>query len=248
MAGRNKPFYVCLATACCLLAACHHAPNPQPSTFSYPASKSWAHCVSTVERGRQAAPLFDGMEVDMNYSDWQDCLFMGHELYDTIHGLTFGQWLDSLPQPVCNCLWLDIKNLTPGNASRVAHQVLQAARRHNIADRVMVESQHTEALRTVKDSGLHVILWVDNPWWSGTDEEEWRLHVQAQIDSLHPDALSGDYHNFPRLPDAFPDQHIHIWDTPREYNDTNVAHSRRIMQHPSVKVVLVDYPLPVSLE
>ncbi len=232
------------------LTGCHRDPaqgsHSGNQAFPYPASKSWAHCVSTVELGRARAPLFDGMEVDMNYSDWQDRLFMGHNLCDTSWGLTFGMWLDSLPQPVTECLWLDIKNLTPDNASRVAHQVLAAARRHGIVDRVMVEHSHAEALRIVKDSGLHVILWVDNPWWSGSSEEEFRARTQAQIDSLHPDALSGDYHNFPRLPEAFPDQNIHIWDTPREYNDTNVAHSRTIMQHPAVKVVLVDYPLPVD--
>ena len=108
----------------------------------------------------------------------------------------------------------------------------------------MVESQNDTALQTLKDSGLHVILWVDNPWWSGVTEEAWLARVNEQVRRLHPDALSGDYHNFPRLPDAFPDRNIHIWDTPRDLNDTNVAHSLVIARHPAVKVVLVDYPEP----
>lgn len=233
-----------------LLAACRHDPvNLLPddaSSFPYPSSKYWAHCVSSVELGREKAPLFDGLEVDINYSAWQDQIFMGHELRDTIKGLTFAQWLDSLPQPVTNCLWLDTKNLSTDNASRIAHLILSAARSHGIADRVMVENWDHYALLIVKDSGLPVILWVDNPYWSGISEEDFRTRTQQQIDYLHPDALSGDYHNFPRLPAAFPNHNIHIWDTPRSFNDTNVAHSRMIASHPSVKVVLVDYPIPPS--
>lgn len=241
---KHSVLYVILLAL--MATACHHESDVNPSTFRYPASKYWAHCVSSVELGRAKAPLFDGLEVDMNYSACQDQLFMGHELWDTIKGLTFDMWLDSLPQPVRNCLWLDLKNLSPENASAVAHRVLSAVRRHKIVDRVMVEHENPEALLILKDSGLHVILWVDNPWWSGRSEEEFVARTQEQINLLHPDALSGDYHNFPRLPEAFPDQNIHIWDTPRDYNDTNIAHSRAIAANPAVKVVLVDYPEPIE--
>lgn len=212
--------------------------------FEYPESKYWAHGVSTVELGRDKAALFEGLEVDICYSAWQNELFMAHDLWDTIKGLTLDMWLDSMPQPIGTCLWLDTKNLTTDNASRIAHLILSSARRHGIVDRVMVENWDHYALRIVRDSGLHVILWADNPWWSGIGEEEFLSKTRQQIDYLHPDAISGDYHNYPRLPDAFPDQNIHIWDTPRECNDTNLAHSRMIADNPAVKVVLVDYPTP----
>ena len=231
--------------------ACHHDATQDKgdalTSFPYPESKYWAHGVNTVELGREKAPLFGGLEVDINYSAWQDQLFVGHDLEDTINGLTFDMWLDSLPQPVTNCLWLDTKSLAYDNASRTAHLILEAVRRHGIADRVMVENWDRYALHVVKDSGLHVILWVDNPWWSGISEEEFRIKTQQQIDFLHPDAISGDYHNFPRLSDSFPDQNIHIWDTPRNCNDTNVGHSRMIAGNASVRVVLVDYPFPPDM-
>lgn len=229
-----------------LLAACHGDPDAQrpalEAPFSYPASKFWAHRVNTVAEGREKAPLFDGLETDINYSAFQDQLFIAHGLDDTLSGLTFEAWLDSLPQPVSNCLWLDAKNLSTANAPAIAHHVLNAARRHGIVDRVMVESWDCYALRIVKDSGLHVILWTDNPSHSGVSEEAFKANTQKQIDLLHPDALSGDSLNFPRLPNAFPGQNIHIWDTPRPCNDSNIAHSQMIASHPAVKVVLVDWP------
>lgn len=239
----KKQYLVLVACWLCLASCCR---NDNLPPYHYPESKYWAHCVSSVELGRQRAPLFDGLEVDMNYSAWQDQLFMGHELWDTIKGLTFDMWLDSLPQPVRNHLWLDLKNLSPDNASRVAHRILDAARRHGIQDRVMVEHRDAKALLALKDSGIHVILWVDNPYWSGSSEEDFLDYTKRQLKLIHPDAISGDYHNFPRLTEAFPEQNIHIWDTPREYNDTNVAHSQAIAATPSVRVVLVDYPAPPS--
>lgn len=218
----------------------------EPSTFKYPDSKFWAHGVNTVKLINEKAPLFKGLEVDLNYSEWQDKIFMGHELWDTIRGFTFDMWLDSMPHPIDKCLWLDFKNLSRDNAPRVAHLLLESCRRYGIEERVMVEHTDMYALRTVKDSGLHVILWVDNPYFSGASDKDWKKRLESQIDYLHPDALSSDYHNFPRLPDAFPKQNIHIWDTPREYNDTNAAHSRMIANHPAVKVVLIDYPEPID--
>lgn len=222
-----------------LIASCE-----RNEKFEYPTSKYWAHCVSNVDLGRKTAPLFEGLEVDMNYCEYQDKIFMGHDLRDTINGLTFEMWLDSLPQPITNRLWLDFKNLTTENATRVVEIILAATRRHGITDLIMVEQEDVEALQIVKDSGIHVILWVDNPYWSGHSEEEWEEATRQQIKMLHPDALSGDYHIFPLLPNTFPNENIHIWDTPRDYNDTNVAHSQMIASHPSVKVVLVDYPIP----
>lgn len=211
----------------------------------YPDDKFWAHGATGVGLGRNAEELFGGrMEVDINYSDYRDSLFLGHDLCDTAKGLTLDAWLDSLRHPADNWYWLDLKNLTTANAPRVAHRLCCAARRHGILSRAMVESQNDTALRTLRDSGLHVILWVDNPWWSGVSEEQWLENTRRQVQRLHPDALSGDYHNYPRLPDAFPRENIHIWDTPRDDNDTNRAHSLMIAAHPAVKVVLVDYSNP----
>lgn len=214
------------------------------TAYGYPASKIWAHRVNDIASGRMAEAKFVGMEVDLVYSECQDQIFVGHDTGDTLKGLTFEVWLDSLHRADKNHYWLDIKNLTCRNASRISSHVRRAASRHDILQRVMVESSNDLALKIVKDSGLYVILWVDNMCWSGATEEEWFEKICRQIDVLHPDALSCDDDMFPRLPDAFPQQHIHIWDTPRDYTDSNVAHSRMVAAHPSVKVVLVDYPEP----
>ena len=229
------------------VSGCTRQTDSYRPIVQYPDSKIWAHGASGVWSGREAESRFEGMEVDLNYSEYQDLIFMGHELSDTIKGLAFDAWLDSLRHPDSNYYWLDMKNLSQENASRISHRICLAARRHRIMQRVMVESQDPIALQTVRDSGLRVIFWVENNWWTGRSDKDWAATLRQQINTLHPDALSGDYHMFPLLPDSFPNENIHIWDTPREYNDTNVAHSRLIAQHPSVRVVLVDYPEPFAI-
>ena len=250
MAYSRIPHYPILALVISILSisGCSRQTDSYRPISPYPNSKIWAHGASGVVSGREAESRFEGMEVDLNYSEYQDLLFMGHELSDTIIGLTFDAWLDSLSHPDSNYYWLDMKNLTQANAPLISHRICLAARRHHIMRRVMVEGQDPLALQTVKDSGLRVIFWVENNWWSGRSDKDWAETLRQQINTLHPDALSGDYHMFPILPNTFPKENIHIWDTPREYNDTNVAHSRLIARHPSVRVVLVDYPEPIEIE
>lgn len=246
--ANSRTLYSLLVITILTISGCVRPTDSYRPFSQYPNSKIWAHGASSVASGRYAEARFEGIEVDLNYSEHQDLLFMGHELYDTIQGLTFDAWLDSLNHPDSNYYWLDMKNLTPANAPLISHRICLAARQHHILRRVMVESQDPLALQTVKDSGLRVILWVENNWWTGRSDEDWAETLRQQINALHPDALSGDYHMFPLLPNTFPKENIHIWDTPREYNDTNVAHSRLIARHPSVRVVLVDYPEPIEIE
>ena len=246
--ANSRTLYPLLVITMLTISGCTRPTDSYRPVAQYPNSKIWAHGASGVVSGREAEARFEGIEVDLNYSEHQDLLFMGHELCDTIHGLTLDAWLDSLNHPDSNYYWLDMKNITPANASLISHRICLAARRHHIMRRVMVESWDPLALQTVKDSGLRVILWVENNWWTGRSDKDWAETLRGQINALHPDALSGDYHMFPLLPNTFPDENIHIWDTPREYNDTNVAHSRLIARHPSVRVVLVDYPEPFEIE
>lgn len=74
----------------------------------YPDDKFWAHGATGVGLGRNAEELFGGrMEVDINYSDYRDSLFLGHDLCDTAKGLTLDAWLDSLRHPAVKVVLVD---------------------------------------------------------------------------------------------------------------------------------------------
>ena len=236
----NKPLFWILALI--LLASCAKTPF---SAFQYPESKVWAHGVNDTLIAQQKSQLFDGLELDVNYSEYQDQIFIGHELYDTINRLTLDSWFAAHPDPQRNCYWIDMKKLTQNNACRIATILLDIANRYGVREKMMVEHTDDKALKVLKDSGLYVILWVENSYWTQTPDDQWKQHTQQQIDFLHPDALSCEYRMHPLLTKSFPHQNIHYWDTPREYNDTNVAHTRKLLRERAVKVVLVDYPEPI---
>lgn len=228
------------------LTACGPKERIDKSSFEYPASKVWYHCADEVWIVQEKEPFFDGIEVDVNYNDTLDELYIGHELITPAHSTTLAAWFAAMQNPSSKCFWIDLKNLTVDNAMQIADILIAEADRYGIRHRMIVESSKLYALKRLKRRGLHVSLWVDNIYYTGESEEEWRKATQQQIEELHPDALSCEYRMFPLLPQSFPDQNIHFWDTPREYNDTNVAHTRMLLRDPAVKVVLVDYPKPID--
>lgn len=240
----NKIYlYTCiillLASSACRKPAYH-------SSYVYPANKVWAHGVNDTAVARQKATCFSGMELDLNYSEYQQQLYVGHELYDTIYGLTFEQWMSAMPKPCQHWYWIDMKNLTEDNADTIARLILQVAEKYNIKHKIMVEHGDEHALKILKNHGLYVILWVDNTYYSHRTNEQWLKHTRQQTDYLHPDALSCEYRMYPLLPQSFPDYNIHFWDTPKEYNAENVAYTRRLCRDTLVKVVLVDYDKPIT--
>ena len=111
--ANSRTLYSLLVITILTISGCARPTDSYRPFSQYPNSKIWAHGASSVASGRYAEARFEGIEVDLNYSEHQDLLFMGHELYDTIQGLTFDAWLDSLNHPDSNYYWLDMKNLTP---------------------------------------------------------------------------------------------------------------------------------------
>lgn len=229
-----------------LCVSCTYRQEFPTSDFCYPESRVWAHSTTDTNIAKQKEPLFDGLELDVNYSEYQDKIFMGHELIDTLNCITLDQWFAALKDPKSKYFWVDMKNLDKHNAQRIADIILEQAEKYDIKDQLMVEHTDHRALKQLKDRGLHVILWVENSYWTGLRDRAWVRITSRHIHYLHPDALSCEYVMFPLLNHSFPNQNIHYWDTPREYNDTNVAHTRMLLQDPAVKVVLVDYPNPIE--
>lgn len=238
-----------IAIICSIFVACKKGESVDVDTrpeFVYPQNKIWAHQVIDTLVAQQKSAFFDGLEIDLLYCAAKNQLFVGHEITDTARQLTFDLWLSALPAPQKHWFWIDMKNLDLENASAIAHLLLKSANEYNIKSRLMVEHKSSMPLRILKDSGLYVMLWVDNIYYSHLSVEEWYLSVQQEINNLHPDALSCDYRNYPLLTQSFPTHNIHFWHTPAEYTPENVELTRKIAQEPSVKIVLVDYERPIS--
>ena len=233
------------------LISCTHD-NTSAGHFDYPESKIWAHRVNDTLVAQQKEQLFDGMEVDVQYSDYQDEFFIGHELVDTLNGLTLAQWFASLKHGPEKWFWIDMKNIEETNAQRISNKIIRLKKQFGI-DHLMLESKNYNALKIVKKNSIPVILWVDNFWyWKEFDTVGWYNLVRKKVDDLYPDALSCEYRIFPLLPDSFPEYPIHFWHTkvvdtiPIDFTPENVAFTRKLCDNKSVKVVLVDYDEPIT--
>lgn len=213
--------------------------------YNYPQSKIWAHRVNDTASAYEKSKKFTGLEVDAIYSDYQDKIFVGHDLEDTANNLQIENWFEYVENPSQKCFWIDMKNLDKHNAKPISSKLLGIMDKHKMADNLFVESPDAKALKTIKSSGLRIILWTDNPVWNNIDTATWIAHTKEKIEELNPDAISNEAGMFELLTEHFSNQNIHLWQTAIK-NDKNIEYTRKLCRNNSVKVVLVDYDGPIN--
>lgn len=206
--------------------------------------KVWAHAVNDTLTAQVKETRFSGMELDVLYAPGQHQLFVGHNEEDTLKGLTLERWFASLRHPENGRFWLDMKNLNSINADEIAELVCDILKPYHLMDRAFLENSDSWALKKVKAHQLHTSLWVDSFSWSSIDTTAWVDKVNRQIKTASPDALSCEYNMFGALTEFFSDRNLFLWHTPASCTPENVALTRTFCEHPSVKVVLVDYEEP----
>ncbi|MDR2009181.1 MAG: hypothetical protein LBQ22_01705 [Bacteroidales bacterium] len=242
----NKNIISFLVIVLLLLSACNNKENTITS-FKYPKSKIWAHNANDTLVAQTKEDLFNGLEIDLVYSEYQDLLFVGHDLWDTIKDITFDKWLSSLKKTENKCYWLDVKNINIENAEKITTHILDATEKFKIKNKVIIESPDHNALQNVKNAGLAVLLWVDNfSSWENKDTVLWKKIVTDKINILKPDAISCFYHMYPLLSDSFPEMNVHYWNTPIYEINSNIELTKELCRVPNVKVVLVDYDEPIK--
>ncbi len=214
------------------------------SEFIYPESKVWAHRANDIETAKAKSQEFDGLEVDVTYSESSKTFFVGHNAEDTAKGITLNDWLAAIPSPENKCYWIDLKNLNKNNAEDISREINDIENKFKIQDKTFVESPNYIALRTLKKKGIRVILWTNS--LANIDTATWCNQMKEQIDYLGPDAISNSAEMSELIINTFPEQNIHLWQTPAKYNDTNAEQTRKLCSNNNVKVVLVDYDKPIK--
>lgn len=221
------------------------------SAFHYPKSKTWKHGVYSRSDASKYEDIFEGLEVDVVYSSEKDNVFIGRVEDDADKDKSFDNWLSILKNPSKLKYWIDFKNLSADNCAQALACLDKLASKYGIKNNMMVENQDVDALQHAKESGFHVILWVDNlHYWrkphSHNDSVSICRTIRNKIDKLNPDAISCEFTAYPMLCDSFPEQNIHFWDTPKDFTEENIKHTQMLCREKSVRVVLVDYPHPID--
>ena len=207
--------------------------------------KIWAHRVNDPDEANIKTKYFKGIEVDLVFDDDSGELFVSHELDKEKMSLTFREYLQKLENPERCSFWLDVKNLDK-NAVAICDTILSLAESFGFKQQFFVESWHCWALKTAKEKGLKISLWVTN-LFDGKEHDTliWKEKTEKYVSVCDPDALSAYYRMRPLLDEYFPDRCINLWQTPADYNDENVKITREICCDPHVKVLLVDYDEPI---
>lgn len=236
-----------IAGTLCMSISCERQTNENNGiTPKYPNSKIWAHKANDTTIAKCKRIFFDGLEVDAMYSEASDILYVGHDECDTINKLTLDQWFSSLQNPHNTYYWVDMKNLNESNADKILIAFNAIAQKYGIKDVMYIESPYYKALKTLKNDSFNVILWVDNLYSKEMDTTTWFNLTKSRIEYLSPDAISCDAGMFSMLTGYFPEQNIHLWQTPADYSEANAEITRKLCRNKSVKVVLVDYNKPIS--
>ncbi len=226
---------------CCMgFIACNHS-------FTYPESKVWAHEIDDTNALKIKQDLFDGVECNLNYSEYQNQIFIGHELYDTAKNVTLDHWFSIIQNPQKLHYWLDAKNLNENNAEAFLKIVKDVAKKYHVTNNILVESRNPNVIRKVKSEGIKTILWVENfHYWKTYDTLSWYNGVKKDIQTTEPFAISCEYTMFPVLSDSFPNCNVHFWNTPAEKNPESVKRTIDMCKAPNVKIVLVDFDEPIE--
>ncbi|MBO4613565.1 MAG: hypothetical protein J5709_00450 [Bacteroidales bacterium] len=222
--------------------------NCNKPDFNYPQSKVWAHKVNDTISAREKSKKFAGLEFDALYSEYQEKIFVGHNPEDTANNLQIDEWFAHVENPSQKCFWIDLKNLDRHNAKAISEKLRDIKDKYNMNDNIFVESPDVKALKTIKKSGLRIILWTENPVWNDIDTATWIEHTKKKIKELSPDAISNEANMYGLLTENFPEQNIHLWQTPANFTETNVQFTKKLCNIASVKVVLVDYDEPIETE
>ncbi len=212
-------------------------------------SKVWAHRVNNLDEVVEKQRQFMGMELDLIYSEEKNLFYVGHDLIDSNKNIYFTDWLSKLSKQerMNSYYWLDMKNINPENADKISISLNEVTQKYNIKSRVWVESYYWDALKTVKEHGFQVILWVENLHWQNElDTAQWFQKTKIIVDLLKPDGISCMYVMYPLLTDMFPDENIFFWHTPADFTPENVALTQKICREKMVKAVLVDYPYNIE--
>lgn len=241
---KRTPLFVVLMALCCFSCQEHHSTMELNGGLILPENKVWAHGVNDTQTAQIKEKQFEGMELDLIYSSHQNQLFVGHNEKDTLKGLTLEQWFAALEHPEKMYFWLDMKNLSYQTADSIAVLIHNVLAKYHLIDRAFVENPDSWCLKKVKAHQLHTSLWVSSFRWSSIDTTTWVEKVNQQIQNAHPDAISCEYGMFEALTTYFDDQNIFLWHTPVPYTAENAELTQRFCNHPSVKIVLVDYDTP----
>lgn len=147
--------------------------------------KLWAHRVNSLEKRAEFKEMYPNIEVDVTIRE--DSL--NNIVLDITHDAdtTFGLTLDEYMSEIAGCMWVDVKNLSLENNSRVLEKFNSFIANNKLSkEQFIIESRCHEALELLTKNGYYTSYYVD---FKEIDDKV-VSHLEQVAGSGHVKALS----------------------------------------------------------
>ena len=213
--------------------------SPKRIEFLGHYEKVGAHRVNSIEKLTAALDYFEIIELDLLYFSESQTLDVGHPPAPSI-SLTFEKYLDAIPKDCRPFLWLDIKNLTSENASEVLNRIsLLLKKRQYLFEKLLIESQHPEALELFNDTGFQTSYYLPvGLSKKPTSEQDSAIEtIQLALSKNKKMGVSSNYLDYEIMSKNFPKRQKYVWKIDG-LTFNNYSPTRKILKDTTVKVVL----------
>lgn len=216
--------------------------------------KIWLHRVDSPQKLTELGEKYPGLELDLIY--YEDAHAFENTHYDasddpkvlSLKDHPLSATLEAYQAQGRNqYLWLDLKNLTPQNASAAASDLKALLSHYRIAlNRVFIENQDAGALAVLHEAGLNTLFWfpyLDLPSLSAAQQADVcaQLRNIAASGSVDGISFSGEYYDFIKscaLPPTVP---LYTWflGLAPPYFEQSEPHLA-LLRDPAVRAVLLE--------
>lgn len=181
--------------------------NLQPGKINFcslrPYSKVWAHRVNTIDRFLFLAKDLQGFEMDIFFNERGNFLDVRHPPANTIN-LSFEKYLE-LKESNDKMFWLDVKNLSNGNADSILNCLNGLDKKYQLRERIIIESNNIYPLSKISKAGYFTSYYYDTESYSDfllSGNESSRKEAFDKIDAVSQDVLIYDtlVQKFPSKP------------------------------------------------
>jgi len=244
---------------CALLLSCQLDRKPAPFDVlrarlpdleEYPAGaagprlvfseKVWAHHVNSIEKAQWVADKYTGIEMDIVFDSLGKTFEVRHPPGE-VSGPGLEQMLASIPHVSEHYFWLDFKNLEEGNKREAVLALTTLLAKHQLLDRVIVESPDPEALALFTQEGFHTSYYLptfDIATAGPVELTAYYNEVRERLSRSRVSALSAPSESFVFMEKYFPDRDYLVWHLNRQDSSFRSTLSW-LKGNKAIKVILV---------
>ena len=203
--------------------------------------KIWIHRMDSKERFRILPGKYKGIEMDLMYDSVSNNFDVRHPPAEST-GFSLEDAFAATPNITGHYFWLDYKNLTEQVKFKSCAKLLALAKKYNISQNIIVESQEPEPLTYFTESRFYTSYYLPVFNIASSSKDEIKMYyneVKKRLQNSKVCALSGNYQQLPFIEKYFPDKDIVTWYLNEDRGLKYSASLFVLTRNPKVKVILV---------